>query len=177
MRRTRGERQIQFARGLGLLFCLAGFTVIAIGWNGMAKVTCPDCQLPYLLSAGASGLGLIVFGVGLLVISQIRAERVRLGDYVQQLSGSLRPVRVTGPEPGHGNGDGRVVAGRSTYHRLDCKLVSGKPELEILTVEGAMARSLEPCRVCGPPGATDDADELIEEGAEEAAEDQAGAPR
>jgi hypothetical protein len=61
-----------------MVFVAAGFAGIGVGWNEMARVTCVDCQLPYLLSAGAGGLGAIVLGVGLLVIAQIRAERMRL---------------------------------------------------------------------------------------------------
>lgn len=61
-----------------MAFVVGGFVGIGVGWNEMARVTCVDCQLPYLLSAGAGGLGAIVLGVGLLIVAQIRAERVRL---------------------------------------------------------------------------------------------------
>lgn len=69
---------IQLCRWLGMAFVAGGFVGIGVGWNEMARVTCVDCQLPYLLSAGAGGLGAIVLGVGLLIVAQIRAERVRL---------------------------------------------------------------------------------------------------
>ena len=69
----RGDRQIRYARILGLCFIVAGFAAIAFGWSGAARVACPDCQLPYLLSGGAAGLGLVIVGAIALIIAQIRA--------------------------------------------------------------------------------------------------------
>ena len=31
------DRQIRYARYLGLLFCLGGFVAIGLGWNGAAR--------------------------------------------------------------------------------------------------------------------------------------------
>jgi hypothetical protein len=81
---------IQLTRWLGIVFVAAGFGVVGLGWDGMARVTCVDCQLPYLLSAGATGIGLVVLGVGLLVIAQLRAERLRLTDHLERLLASMR---------------------------------------------------------------------------------------
>jgi hypothetical protein len=66
------------ARLLGLLFCAAGFAVILIGWAAMSRVTCVDCQMPYLLSAGATGVALAVVGIGLFLVGEIRAARLHL---------------------------------------------------------------------------------------------------
>ncbi len=77
-RRSPEERRILNARMLGLVFCAAGFAVIAIGWAAMSRVTCVDCQMPYLLSAGATGVALAVLGVGLLLLAEIRAARHHL---------------------------------------------------------------------------------------------------
>ncbi|MGH3713085.1 MAG: hypothetical protein ACRDT4_06425 [Micromonosporaceae bacterium] len=84
--------QISRLRTLGLMFCLLGGTLIVFGWMGTARVACVDCQMPYLLSGGAAGLGLIVIGVGLLVIAQIRAEGDKIAD---RLSAAVEPT----PEP------------------------------------------------------------------------------
>ncbi|MQA26539.1 MAG: hypothetical protein GEU94_13970 [Micromonosporaceae bacterium] len=81
--------QISRLRMLGLLFTLLGGTLIVLGWNGMAKYACVDCQMPFLLSGGFAGLGLIVIGVGLLVLAQIRVE----GDKIaQQLTAASSPA-------------------------------------------------------------------------------------
>src|SRR5437870_13920792 len=71
------ERQIFVARWLGLVLCAAGFAAIGVGWAGMAGATSADAQLPYLLSGGAVGIGLIVFGAALLVLGQVRADRLK----------------------------------------------------------------------------------------------------
>ncbi|WP_035700549.1 hypothetical protein [Glycomyces tenuis] len=64
-------------RLVGILFWLAGGAVITFGWMGMAEVGCVDCQMPYLVSGGAAGLGLIVVGSTLVLASVVldAAER------------------------------------------------------------------------------------------------------
>ncbi len=71
------ERQILVARWMGLVLCAAGFAAIGVGWAGMAGATSADAQLPYLLSGGAVGIGLIVCGAALLVLGQVRADRLK----------------------------------------------------------------------------------------------------
>lgn len=144
----RGDRQIRFARILGLAFIVAGFVGIAFAWSGAAKVACPDCQLPYLLSGGAGGLGLIIVGLGSLVIAQIRAAQLAWQDQVRQINQSV--IRMAGLSSSGENGKGSVVAGQSTYHRPECRLVQGKSGLERVPVETALMNGLSPCRVCNP---------------------------
>lgn len=134
---------------MGIFFAFGGFTVIGLGWNGMAGQACIDCQLPYLLSGGATGLGLIAFGAAILVAAQIRGERLKADDRIQEL------IRATG-RIGVGAGEspnGFVLAGRSTYHRPDCRLVQGK-ELDRITVQAAADSGLTACRVCSPETVT-----------------------
>jgi hypothetical protein len=139
------DLRVRYGRLLGLLFCVAGFIVIALGWNGMAREACPDCQLPYIVSGGAGGVALILFGVALLVLAQLRAERIRLAE---QIGDALRPlVQATAED---GSGGGRVVAGKSTFHRPDCRLVKDKSDLDQMSLAAARARGLTPCRVCNP---------------------------
>lgn len=85
----REHRRVQLTRVIGLLFAMAGFAAIGVGWNGMASVSCVDCQLPYLLSGGAAGLGLILVGVGLLVVAQVRAERIRVVRHVDAVRAAV----------------------------------------------------------------------------------------
>jgi hypothetical protein len=101
-----------------MAFVAAGFAGIGVGWNEMARVTCVDCQLPYLLSSGAGGLGAIVLGVGLLVIAQIRAERMRLIRRLEP-TGSIGAHRADGhpvdpgDRPGGAREDGAAAVARS----------------------------------------------------------------
>jgi hypothetical protein len=138
---------------LGLAFCAVGFVAIGLGWNGMARVACPDCQLPYLLSGGATGIGLIIFGVGLLVMGQIRADRLRAEVHLEKVLASLgRPVSIglAAGETPEANGQAMVVAGPGAYHRPDCTLLKGKSGLTTLSLEDAKTSGLAPCRVCNP---------------------------
>ena len=81
---------------LGILLTLAGFGLIAIAWAKVAGLTDVWRQMPYLLSAGFPGLGLVM--TGLLVINiaakrQDAAERARqmetLTEALHDLKGAL----------------------------------------------------------------------------------------
>jgi hypothetical protein len=144
------DRQVRYGRILGLVFCVAGFVTIGFGWNGMAKLACPDCQLPYLLSGGAAGGAMVVLGVGLLVMAQLRSERMKLTDELQRVGSVISRAIAASPAAGTASSNGRVVAGKSTYHRPDCRLVEGKSDLDFVTIEAARASGLSACRVCNP---------------------------
>ena len=104
----RGDRQIRFARILGLVFIVAGFAAIGFGWSGMARVACNDCQLPYLLSGGAAGVGLVILGCSSLVIAQVRLAQLSWQNQVGQINQAV--VRVAGLASSGGNGHSEVVA-------------------------------------------------------------------
>jgi hypothetical protein len=48
---------------------------------------------------------------------------------------------------------GTVMAGRTTYHRADCRLVEGRSGTQAMSPEAAAARGLAPCRICNPAAA------------------------
>ena len=114
----RPPRLIQFTRLLGLLFVAGGFAVIGVGWNEIAQMTCVDCQLPYVLSAGGAGLGLVVLGVGLLLVAQLRAERWHLLSALEHLAISpeardeVAPTMPDVPDRNGGPSEGRLVGPR-----------------------------------------------------------------
>lgn len=131
---------------LGLLFSLAGLTVIWAGWNGAASYNDIRKQFPYLISGGIAGLALVVIGVGLMVIQSQRADRVQLEANLSELRLILEGM--TGVAATNGSADAAlVVAGPSAYHRPSCRLVAGR-DLRTMTPEQAVAAGLEPCRVC-----------------------------
>jgi len=51
----------------GVALVVVGFLVILVGWWGASGSTQPSAQLPYLLSGGFLGLGLVALGAALLV--------------------------------------------------------------------------------------------------------------
>jgi hypothetical protein len=144
---TAGERQTRYARLLGLAFCMAGFAAIALGWAGAARKACVDCQIPYLISGGAAGVALVVFGAGLLLMAQMRTEARRLSARLEHMTGALTKSVAGVPST---SANGKVVAGRSTFHLPDCRLVKDKPGLDLVTVEAAVNGGLDPCRICDP---------------------------
>lgn len=145
------EREIRYARILGMGFIAAGFLAVILGWAGTARRAAVDSQFPYLLSGGAAGIGLIVFGVGLLIVAQIRAERLKLTGQLEQMTSAL--TKATLAASPSASSDGQVVVGQTTYHLPDCRLVQGKEDLELVTVEAARRTGLSPCRVCMPEAA------------------------
>jgi hypothetical protein len=141
---------------LGVALCLLGFLVLFLGWNGMASQDYVPAQLPYLVSAGATGLGIVVFGSAMVVVQNQRADRARLEALLQQL---VAASERQGSAPGHaahggtapGGLGGYVVAGEASYHRLDCALPEARTEARLVPLEDVVGGSLEPCRVCRPP--------------------------
>src|SRR6059058_2148761 len=78
--------------GLGLVVVAAGLLVIGIGWNGAAGaggevngVPNLSAQLPWLLSGGILGLGLVVFGAALVIVHNARVDRARLESKLDEL--------------------------------------------------------------------------------------------
>jgi hypothetical protein len=150
------DRQVRYGRILGLVFLVVGFLAIGFGWNGMAKIAYADGQLPYLLSGGATGLGLILLGATMLIAAQFRDERLKLADQLREVGVAISKA-VAGGAAGPARGD-LVVAGKSTYHRQGCRLVEGKADVDQVTVEVARLNGLSPCRVCDPPTGEDGAE-------------------
>ena len=165
----------RYVRMFGMAVCAAGFASIALGWNGAARLTVVDQQFPFLMSGGVLGVALVLFGVGVLLVSQIRTERQKLSRLLERLAGTLgRPSvdSMSVAAEGNGSGNGLVMAGPSTYHRFDCALINGRPGLDRVTVEAARARGLSECRVCRPLSR----EERTEDGPEQPVEIEQEAP-
>ena len=150
------DRRVRAGRILGLACIAGGFVVLFFGWNGAASRNFVQGQLPYLLSGGFTGLGLIVTGSTLLAIASARAEREVLTDKFQELSillaRTLNRMQVSSTN-GSGEGQEQVIAGSTVYHRPGCKILDGKKNLTTLSVEQAIAEGLSACRACDPPTA------------------------
>src|SRR5687768_14817928 len=90
------DRQVRYGRILGLVFLLVGFLAIGLGWNGMAKIAFADGQLPYLLSGGATGIGLILVGATLLIAAQFRDERLKLAEQLREVGTAVSKAVTAG---------------------------------------------------------------------------------
>jgi hypothetical protein len=136
---------------LGALFCLGGFVLVWVGWNGAASYDLSTRQFPYLISGGIAGLCLVNVGVGLFLVQSQRAERARLEENLAGLSRILETlVEVSVPGAEGRGGEGLVLAGSTAYHRPACHLVEDHPRLRTMTAETAAESGLAPCRACDP---------------------------
>ena len=116
---------------LGIVYCIAGFVLIFLGWNGAASNDRVEAQMPYVVSGGIAGLALVVLGAGLIVAHSLRSDRVELKASIDDLR---RAVGSAGAVPGGGAsaasaaavGGGEVVAGATSYHDPSCALVAGQ---------------------------------------------------
>lgn len=80
----------------GVVVVAVGFGLIAVGWAKVAGLTDVGRQLPYLVSAGLSGVALVM--VGLLIINlaarrRDAAEHRRLLEALTDAVGELREQR------------------------------------------------------------------------------------
>jgi hypothetical protein len=142
---------------LGVGCIVAGLLAIGLAWNGAAGVDFAQGQIPYLLSGGAFGIGLIVLGAALVVVQASRRDRAVLEAQLVDLNQSItRLASAIGATAGT-NGTGRknapaaelVLVGRSSYHRPECRLADGK-DLAAVPVATAVSEGLKACRICKP---------------------------
>ena len=148
-------KRTKLGHQLGVLFCLGGFLLVWVGWNGAASYDTSIRQFPYLISGGIAGLCLVHVGVGLWIVQSQRAERARLEENLAGLNRVLETlVEVAGLTAltgrGGGNGNGLVLAGTTAYHEPACPLVQDHPRLLTTTAEFAAESGLAPCRTCEP---------------------------
>jgi hypothetical protein len=154
-------KRTKLGHQFGVLFCLAGFVLVWVGWNGAASYDNSSRQFPFLISGGIAGLCLVIIGVGLWIVQSQRAERAGLEENLAGLSRVLEtlvevvaltagPAGAAGAGLGNGNGNGLVLAGTTAYHRPACHLVQDHPRLVTTTAEMASESGLAPCRTCEP---------------------------
>jgi hypothetical protein len=157
------DRLGKLAGQLGIAYCLAGLFLVFLGWNGAATYDRVSAQLPYLISGGVAGLCLVVIGGSIIVASSARAGAAALEATVAELRESVDRMSAGGQRGATGSRSGaamaagrpdaspdQVVAGPTSYHRPDCRLVEGQAEAGSTTAAAAEAAGLTPCRVCNP---------------------------
>ena len=92
---------------LGIVYCIAGFFLIFLGWNGTASNDDEPGQIPYVVSGGIAGLALVVVGGALIVAHSLRADRIELRGSIDDLRSAVerlasRPATGESPAPGGG---------------------------------------------------------------------------
>lgn len=144
------KRTMQLSVGMIAL----GFLLVVMAWNGAAGVDSPEEQFPFLLSGGVIGLGLILSGLTLALVQEMRKAVGTISakyDQMIEALGSGATGSVTGAGPTAVPTDGsHVVAGTTTYHLPDCRLIAERTDLQSMAPKSAVARGLAPCRICEP---------------------------
>jgi hypothetical protein len=141
---------------LGIAYCIAGFVLIFLGWNGTASNDTETAQIPYIVSGGIAGLGLVVLGAALIVAHSLRTDRVELRGAIEDLRAAIErgtPAATEGSDvspAAAAAGDDTVLTGAESYHRPACALVAGQEEAVAMARSDAVAAGLAPCRVCNP---------------------------
>jgi hypothetical protein len=167
-----------------------GLILLVLAWDQAARYDTVQQQFPYLLSASIPGLAMIITGLGVEYMQNLRQLTAKRAKQMAELNVAVlhlvSTIRTHGglgvaPEPeaapvavgataaaagaatapsyapppaaaptAAGPGEAMVVAGRSSFHRPDCHLVSGRDDMAQMTQLEAEAQSLTACRVCKP---------------------------
>lgn len=147
----------------GVLYAAVGLLglgglLVFLAWNGAAGVggirpgiDYTQGQIPFLISGGIGGLVLVVAGLALLVVHTVRRDMIELVTKLDEVVDAIHELRNTGVGGAAlGAGGTQVVAGRTTYHRADCRLVEGRTDLQLLAPAAAREQGLAACRICDP---------------------------
>ena len=79
---------------IGVLVAAVGLVLIAVAWGKVAGLTVVGLQMPYLVSAGFTGLGLIVVGLAITNISAKRADAAERSRQLRELREVLADLRA-----------------------------------------------------------------------------------
>src|SRR3954468_9439299 len=77
----------------GVLIALIGFALIAVAWARVAGLVDVWKQMPYLLSAGLPGLGLVMTGLVVINISARRQDGAARARQMETLTEALRDLQ------------------------------------------------------------------------------------
>ena len=136
---------------LAAITCLFGGAVLlVVAWYDISGTANVYEQMPYLVSAGFSGLALIIVGSALTVAGRNHRVERRLAQLVDALTeAATTPPEQATTEAGSGGGQFLVAAGGQTFHRPDCLLLRDKIT-SAADPEAVAAGALTPCPVCHP---------------------------
>lgn len=74
---------------LAVVMMAGGFLLIVLGWNGAASLDYIQGQIPFVLSGGMAGLGLVMGGVALTIIQEMRRTTGALAARLDRIAGLL----------------------------------------------------------------------------------------
>lgn len=149
---------------IGGILAPLGLIVVLLGWWGAAHTPYVFDQLPYLISGGLLGLGLVFLGAFFYfahwmtqLVKEQRAQSTAVLEALERLQAKVAEqggATVVAPAPASSNGAEPTAAPLvatergSMAHRPDCVVVTGKDGLRAVTE----ADGLAPCKLCEPYG-------------------------
>ena len=78
---------------IGLAVIVAGCALLAVAWGRVAGLTNVGLQMPYVISAGCVGLGLVVAGLSIVhIVVKVADSRARAAQ-LDELGETLRAIR------------------------------------------------------------------------------------
>ena len=87
---------------IGIAVAAVGFVVIMFAWGEVAALTTVPEQMPYLLSGGLTGLGLILTGLTLVNVNAKRQDTSARDRQLGQVREVMIEIRALLAEPGRG---------------------------------------------------------------------------
>jgi hypothetical protein len=83
----------------GIALGLGGFALITYTWGRVAGLLLVPLQLPYIISAGLTGLGLILVGSVLVSVQAKRQDAAAEAKQLEELASVLREIGRAREEP------------------------------------------------------------------------------
>ena len=90
---------------IGLFIAAAGFGLIAFTWSKVAALVNVALQLPYMLSGGFVGLGLVMLGLLVVNLAVKRREAFDRHRQLEEVREALVRLREAIEGPGEGGGE------------------------------------------------------------------------
>lgn len=146
------RKKSSFGEYVPLVTLIIGFLLIGLGWNGAASVDFTQGQIPYLISGGLIGLGMVFFSAAALIVQVMKRGQAQQNAELAAIHRTLERLAGTISLQGNGevtNGE-LVVAGSSSFHLPNCRTVGGRTNMPRIPREEAVSEGLEPCRICNP---------------------------
>lgn len=89
---------------IGVAVAIAGFVLIMVAWGEVAGETQVYLQMPYLVSAGLTGLALVMVGLTIVNVAAKQRDAVDRDRQIDQLVSILTELKATVADEGTSKG-------------------------------------------------------------------------